>query len=649
METGSLSVGKSMMCFERIMCANCGKKIIKITLSIEIVLLAVMFFITIFKWKGEYLVPSRIDFWLSRGIEYDKDGWYADEGLVDEGFLLPGEEIEILYGPYISLEKGDYLVSIEYEANQDQSFIICAFEQNDKIKCYDTLLPYNSLSSTPTDNTSVVTCRFSLSDFVENAEVRIGYNGYGFIRIKNISIVKSAYIYRTIFKYMCSLFLSIDLVIAFVLMIIKREQFRIAFSYVLPAIINFLLIIYNTIFILTKGRYFLDQTMSESFIALMNKIRLSFPFSLTLIRGIGTGILLVIYVSLFVLILVNLKIDIRLAMLLSSLLIMPFSVANIKMVTFGAHRILGIIIILALILIMQKVIGYKENIPRFSQLLILTLIEGCYLVIASIDLFKNNESANFYQLTPGVTGGYVFENISAFLAVFGWHQGNIMSYNGCYDGRIYLLGQNIINLFSFFITAMIILSFTGLVINRNTLEKEEKILAAVLPAMLLVNVLYSFVVGTKRLGYGYWIYIIPFSILTIAIYMKEFTCKIFPRSIILILLCFAIMSFASVKDFKSEPADKYPELVHVTDFLLYNGYTNGSTGEKYSYVIEELSDRKIKFEPFDANSDNLNDKVFILEKDAGNEDTVDELLINNARVVYNNPNGFCVYEVSNNR
>ena len=112
--------------------------------------------------------------WYSNYVKYE-DGWHIDENIVKTE-----EQIDMIYGPYIELEKGDYSVKVDYICDQDQTCMAYAGDGKDAyIKTQLQRLDHNKKSAT---------YEFALTRTLDNFEFLIKYNGQGSLKISDIEI-----------------------------------------------------------------------------------------------------------------------------------------------------------------------------------------------------------------------------------------------------------------------------------------------------------------------------------------------------------------------------------------------------------------------------------------------------------------------------
>lgn len=161
------------------------------------------------------LAPS-IDNWESRYLDLSPDGWYVDEGIAaQKGISDQTDEdgrVEIIYGPFISLEKGRYVVRVNYECSDQQAIRVYCFENEDRIRTFnDTVLA---------PDVKEKDYEFELSEDLDGVEIRVSYNCKGSLLISDISICRDEWKYmvyvRNVLAVLALCFLSSGLVLFFI-------------------------------------------------------------------------------------------------------------------------------------------------------------------------------------------------------------------------------------------------------------------------------------------------------------------------------------------------------------------------------------------------------------------------------------------------
>ncbi len=187
------------------------EKKIYIPLLVNGVLILTLFFFVVLKVNStQTMVSPDLSSWQSRYTIFQDGTWSANSTIFspDEN----GEnEIDLIYGPYIALSKGTYSVLISYSGEDIQTYEIHSYENDAAIIIDGQTILY------PEKQTSK--CRFSLSEAVNDLEVRVHYNGNGSIAIQNICIMADNYQQRMVAGYAIGLLIVISLIL-----IIKRVR-----------------------------------------------------------------------------------------------------------------------------------------------------------------------------------------------------------------------------------------------------------------------------------------------------------------------------------------------------------------------------------------------------------------------------------------
>lgn len=169
--------------------------VIKIILF-EILVCCCLAALAFIQQENQKPIELSMDSWSSDYVQYD-DGWHADASL-----LQGNSDIDLIRGPYISLEKGTYSAAVDYETNYDQACIVNAEGDNDYIEAGEYRLPKGSRH---------VSFRFALKKDVDNFEIIVKYDGTGNLRIRNIEIRPDAFGFYRFFFSVIVLFLIVDL------------------------------------------------------------------------------------------------------------------------------------------------------------------------------------------------------------------------------------------------------------------------------------------------------------------------------------------------------------------------------------------------------------------------------------------------------
>lgn len=136
----------------------------------EVLILALSLGLTL---AGRKSIPFDIQLsdWMSNSIQYS-DGWYADSEIVP---IEGNGSIDLLFGPYISLTKGYYTITVLYECEQNQSARPYANNGN--------LSFLNASEFTLDRRLNKESYRFECTEDIDNFELQMKYNGKGTFHI----------------------------------------------------------------------------------------------------------------------------------------------------------------------------------------------------------------------------------------------------------------------------------------------------------------------------------------------------------------------------------------------------------------------------------------------------------------------------------
>ena len=150
----------------------------RISAASQILVIIVLISALFYHMKHTVLYSPPLEFWSSRMLTYD-NGWHMDWQYYSESGYPHAEDTEIIYGPFISVPKGDYTLRINYQCDAKQTFRVYAFEQEDRIKAQEPeiLLP----------NKQKGNYHYILNDDVEQLEIRVCSNGLGNVDIYDIT------------------------------------------------------------------------------------------------------------------------------------------------------------------------------------------------------------------------------------------------------------------------------------------------------------------------------------------------------------------------------------------------------------------------------------------------------------------------------
>ena len=140
--------------------------------------------------------------WSSDYVKFEKGYWYADKKLIktDDG-------VDFLTGPHIPLEKGSYLVSVDYNCTAQQTVTATANNREDVFVKTGTARLNRTLHNT--------TFRVQVDRSVEDFEIKVNYSGNGAVKITNIEIKKDYAGIGRIFVILLAMMILGDLIYLF--------------------------------------------------------------------------------------------------------------------------------------------------------------------------------------------------------------------------------------------------------------------------------------------------------------------------------------------------------------------------------------------------------------------------------------------------
>lgn len=182
---------------------------------IEIIILGVILLSYFFEiGKGSEALDTGIaasDF-SSDHTDYN-GGWYIDPGMVDIG----GQEaIEVIYGPFIYLPKGNYTLTVGYYCDEDQ-----------QIKPYSAETDNAYIAANPINldkNRNSLSYSFKTTAPLEDFEIRAYYNGEGVFQINDIKLYRNLNGYKKALFILLCLFIIADLCMINIDYIIRHRK-----------------------------------------------------------------------------------------------------------------------------------------------------------------------------------------------------------------------------------------------------------------------------------------------------------------------------------------------------------------------------------------------------------------------------------------
>ena len=191
-----------------------GKRSVKLTVLLIIELSVIAIFAGIYYnlRPDVSIVASDLGNWQSRFVDFD-GSWHADETSVPDDMKDGGGWADLIYGPYIHLDKGVYSATIDYNCDLEQGYSIHSFENDNSMRILNTDL------FTLDPNKTSEKIYFIVKNPIDDFEIRVRYNSMGSIRISNITISTSAYLPAIALMISVALFITFDL-----LVFLKRKE-----------------------------------------------------------------------------------------------------------------------------------------------------------------------------------------------------------------------------------------------------------------------------------------------------------------------------------------------------------------------------------------------------------------------------------------
>lgn len=199
----------------------CNNKVWGISIAIELLIVIVgIIFLVNFESKT---VNVNISEWSSNVCNYD-EGWNAGP----EDYEGGEESVNMLYGPYIHMDKGSYTATVEYLTDVNQEIQAYASYPNDAfVKGGKGFLR---------KSTNVMTYNFDVLHSVDNFELLVKYNGEGNIFIKNVTITTNSLMNRRLVFKMGVIFLLINLIIIFKKKNVLDKVIKVVLIAIVPSI-----------------------------------------------------------------------------------------------------------------------------------------------------------------------------------------------------------------------------------------------------------------------------------------------------------------------------------------------------------------------------------------------------------------------------
>lgn len=179
------------------------KKYFRLFLAAQALILGISVFLCLAKERKT--ADADIAEWEAWLIEYDRaqEAWYIDETIYKDKSAA-----DMIYGPYIDLAKGSYVIQVHYEADRDNSCTATASEADGGACLRGDTVTLDAKSR-------IKEFRVELTDDVDDFGVTVRYGGEGYLKVHDIVIKESkSGDIRRIFSLFC-IFLTLDIALAF--------------------------------------------------------------------------------------------------------------------------------------------------------------------------------------------------------------------------------------------------------------------------------------------------------------------------------------------------------------------------------------------------------------------------------------------------
>ncbi len=137
---------------------------------------------------------------------YYDNGWKIDHESVDDTEIE--NDLVVLKGPYIPLQRGDYTVSIDYQTDENQTVALYSEDGEDEPK-NDLFLKANAFPLYSYKN--ALEYDFRTTGDIDDFEVRILYNGKGNLCISRIQLRENLNFQKRLFLSLLLLFIPLNI------------------------------------------------------------------------------------------------------------------------------------------------------------------------------------------------------------------------------------------------------------------------------------------------------------------------------------------------------------------------------------------------------------------------------------------------------
>ena len=179
-----------------------GSRCFLFVLITQAVIIAAFVVLICVKASSPKQINTSLSDWKSDYIKFSEGVWYADADSVNVD-----ETVRLIYGPYVSLKKGFYSVTVNYDCESEQ---LASATAGDGMSAFIT-----TGDARLTEHLHSTEFLVHVRENVEKFEVIVKYNGYGYIKIRNISIRENYAGYGRLLAYFLALFVLLDVAYIF--------------------------------------------------------------------------------------------------------------------------------------------------------------------------------------------------------------------------------------------------------------------------------------------------------------------------------------------------------------------------------------------------------------------------------------------------
>ena len=172
-------------------------------LVVQLIIIAAFTIYVISNTRNNLVLSPSISEWNSHWIEYTDKGWVGNVDIIEHS-IDENEDFDLIYGPFIPLNKGLYTATIDYKTDWVQEFSVYSYEGGEFIHTIEKPTLFRECSS--------ATVHFWTERDISDLEIRVKYNGIGTTQIEDIKICRSYLLFKLALLFIVSLFGVIDAV-----------------------------------------------------------------------------------------------------------------------------------------------------------------------------------------------------------------------------------------------------------------------------------------------------------------------------------------------------------------------------------------------------------------------------------------------------